>query len=112
MALGRRPGLPDELQLVNRSTGAVLLSCGLLRTVWVRLSAQSNRTHGPSLRVQLVSPEHPAVKGLHTAAADAPWIPLAPPGVASIPVTALPSPGPAATEPPPRSEDPVTSVSR
>ena len=44
---------------MDASTGAVLLDIRAMQRVWVRLGAQASRSHGPTLRIQLLAPSHP-----------------------------------------------------
>ena len=49
----------DHARIVDDSTGAVLLDVRPMQRVWVRLGAQASRSHGPTLRIQLLAPDHP-----------------------------------------------------
>ena len=63
----------DHVRIVEDDTGMVLLDVRPMQRAWVRLGAQASRSHGPTLRIQLLAPGHPdAVKAATEAAQSRP----------------------------------------
>ena len=56
---------------MDDGTGAVLLDVRPMQRVWARLAAQASRSHGPTLRIQLLAPCHPDAVSAAAAAAQA-----------------------------------------
>ena len=52
-------GQPSQLSVVESSSGRQLASYRPMQRVWVRLSADGSRVHGPTLRMRLLADGHP-----------------------------------------------------
>ncbi len=65
------PAGEDHVRIVDDTTSAVLLDVRPMQRVWVRLGAQASRSHGPTLRMQVLASGHPAAVRATAAAAAA-----------------------------------------
>ena len=57
----------NTASIVDISTGQRLFQASPMDRVWVELSASGSATHGPTLRIRLVSEQHPAVQAAKAA---------------------------------------------
>ncbi|PRW57734.1 DIS3-like exonuclease 1 [Chlorella sorokiniana] len=63
---------PSQLAIVEASSGRQLASIRPMQRMWVRLSADGSRVHGPALRMRLLADSHPeAQAAAQKEAADA-----------------------------------------
>lgn len=56
---GSSEGQPSQLAVVESSSGRQLAAFRPMQRVWVRLSADGSRAHGPTLRMRLLADSHP-----------------------------------------------------
>ncbi|KAL4433810.1 hypothetical protein ABPG75_000251 [Micractinium tetrahymenae] len=57
---GQPAGQPAELAVVESASGRQVAAFCPLQHIWVQLSADGSRVHGPSLRMRLLADSHPA----------------------------------------------------
>ena len=53
-------------RILKEETGEVVFEVHAMQQVWVELSGEGSRAHGPGLKMTLLSPQHPRV--VHLAA--------------------------------------------
>lgn len=59
-AEGQPSGQPAQLAVVESASGRQVAAFHPMQRVWVQLSADGSRVHGPSLRMRLLADSHPA----------------------------------------------------
>ena len=57
-------GKDESLAILDASTGRTVAEYHPLQRIYVEMGADASRTHGPRLRLRLLSDEHPAVRAL------------------------------------------------